>query len=102
MIITLITRRTDSSIGLRLAGVKTELVRSQEAALKALEKVCEDGETGILLITGEIEKFCPDKLAEIRKKGRPIVVSVPDSANGNTASNAITDYIQNAIGIKID
>jgi vacuolar-type H+-ATPase subunit F/Vma7 len=98
----LVTERTDASIGLRLAGIETSCVKSAEAAAAELEKVRSDANTGVLLITPGIEKLCPDIVGEIRVSGRPLLVLVPDSDRGLGDSNAISEYIQNAIGIKLD
>ncbi|MBE6827812.1 MAG: hypothetical protein E7514_04245 [Ruminococcaceae bacterium] len=102
MIIRLITERTDASIGLRLAGVQTTVARNSEQAQKALDNISLDGNTGILLITSGIEKLCPDTVREIKKTGRPILVTVPDADTGFASSGAISDYVRDAIGISID
>ncbi len=96
----LITERTDASIGLRLAGIESVCTRSAEKAAAALEEISRDENVGVLLITPGIDQMCPELTAEIRAKGRPLIVSVPDGRHENT--NAIKEYIQNAIGIKLD
>lgn len=98
----LITQRTDASIGLRLAGVETVCVRSSDALRSQLKKACEDADVGVLMITPGVEELCPETVSEIRNAGRPLLVSVPDSDNISVDSNIISDYIQNAIGIKLD
>ncbi|MDO4847564.1 MAG: V-type ATP synthase subunit F [Clostridiaceae bacterium] len=98
----LITERTDASIGLRLAGVQTVNVRNAEAAAAELNCARSDADMGVLMITPGMEKLCPDILAEIRSAGRPLLVTIPDSDNKNENTSVISDYIKNAIGIKID
>ena len=97
----LITERMDASIGLRLAGVQTVNVRSFEAAQSQLNEAFNDADMGVLMITPGIEKLCPEKVSEIRSAGRPLLVTIPDSDNRYENTNAISDYVQNAIGIKI-
>ena len=101
MKLTLITERTDASIGLRLAGVETINVRSTDAAAAQLNKAVNDADMGVLMITPGVEKLCPEIIAEIRSAGKPLLVTIPDSDNRYENTNAISDYIQNAIGIKI-
>lgn len=102
MKIKLLTSRTDASIGLRLAGVETVLVRTADQAVQAIEELRSQQDTGLLLITAEMENWCSEQLAAIRRQGRPLVTSVPDSKNGFNQSDTISDYIKNAIGIQID
>ena len=101
MKILLITERTDSSIGMRLAGVETALVRDSESAEKEIAKAVADSDIGLILITDGIEKLCCDTIADIKKKGKPLLVGIPDSDKGFTSSNAVSDYVKNAIGINI-
>ncbi len=97
----LITERTDASIGFRLAGVETVCVRHTDDAEEQLRRAAEDPDTGVLMITPGIEKMCPDTVSAVRKAGRPLIVSVPDSDSPSQNSDAIGEYIRNAIGIKL-
>lgn len=98
----LITDRTDAMIGMRLAGVETALVRDKQSAEAEFEKALSDGDIAILLITSGIEKMCSEKVNEIRQAGNPLISTVPDSDKSSGIGSAITDYIANAIGIKLD
>lgn len=89
-------------IGLRLAGVETALVRDKAAAEDAFDRALSDENIAILLITSGIEKLCREKADAVRQAGRPLISTVPDSDKASGISSAITDYIANAIGIKID
>ena len=102
MKIKLLTNHTDSSIGLRLAGVDSVIVRNASRARQALEELCSDEELGLLLVTAETESMCRDELTVLRQKGRPLIVCIPDSNDAFKQTNTISDYIKNAIGIKID
>ncbi len=98
----LITERTDASIGLRLAGIETICVKNIKAAESELTGAAADGNIGVLLITPGIEKMCPVIINDIRERGRPLLVGIPDADGKNESSNAISEYIQNAIGIHLD
>ena len=102
MKILLITDRTDAAIGLRLAGAETALVRNKADAEKAFDRALNDESVAILLITSEIEKMCKEKADAVRQAGRPLLSTVPDSDKASSISSAITDYIANAIGLKLD
>lgn len=98
----LITDRNDAMIGLRLAGVETVLVRDKENAEAQLDTACRNEDIAVLLVTQGIEKMCCDKLLALRQVGKPLISTVPDSDKASSVGGAITDYIANAIGIKID
>lgn len=98
----LITDSTDASIGMRLAGVETALVRNKRDAEAEFNRALEDEDLGLLLITSGIEKLCKEKISEIKQAGRPLISTIPDSEKSSGVGSAITDYIANAIGIKID
>ena len=102
MKIKLITQSTDASIGLRLAGIETLCHHTPDSLRSELSAASVEDNLGVLLITPKVEEICPDIVEEIRKKGRPLLVTVPDSEKGFSDTNAISDYVQNAIGIKID
>lgn len=102
MRIKLITQNTDASIGLRLAGIETLCKRDAESLESELELAMNEEELGVLLITPGVEQMCPDSVGEIRRRGRPLLVTVPDSENEFTGAGAIGEYVKNAIGIKID
>lgn len=102
MKIKLITENTDASIGLRLAGIETVCKHNPQSLRHELETAAAEEGLGLLLITPGVEKICPDIIREIRQNGRPLLVTVPDSESGFESSNVISEYVHNAIGIKID
>ena len=85
----LISDNIDTLTGMRLAGVEGEVVHGRREAKQAVEKILEDKDLGILLLT--------EKLSfEI-----PVLVEVPDRHGSGRQPNFITNYINEAIGIKI-
>lgn len=98
----LITDRTDAMIGMRLAGVETALARDKASAEAAFEKASGADDIAILLVTSGIEKMCRETVNRIRQAGKPLISTIPDSDKPSGTGSAITDYIANAIGIKLD
>lgn len=91
----------DTLMGMRLTGIEGEIISSRDQGLNSLNKVVSREEIGILLVTSEVYKLLRNELDEIRlNKETPLVVEIPDRHNEGSAS-AITDYIRNAIGVKI-
>lgn len=97
----LLTDDPDTLIGLRLAGVEGKLLEENNNAISVLEEICEDSEIGMLLITPKVANMCGATLTELKKKNRPLITEIPDSDPKNNRPDSVTDYIRNAIGIKI-
>lgn len=97
----LITDNTDAMIGMRLAGVEAVRVNTQQQAQKAIEDAAKDENIGILLLTSNVEKLCPDTVLRLKQSDRPLLSVIPDGNGNGRNENAITDYIRDAIGIKI-
>ncbi|MBQ5994713.1 MAG: V-type ATP synthase subunit F [Clostridia bacterium] len=101
MKILLITDSTDASIGMRLAGVETVVVRNAQSAEAALKKAVLADDIALLMITDGVDKLCGEQINEVKKQGRPLIVTVPDSDKGFASSGAVSEYVKNAIGINI-
>lgn len=97
----LITENTDAMIGMRLAGVESVRIKTQSEALAAIEKASSNSEIGIILITSKIEGMCPEAVSKLKQSNRPLLSVIPDGNGSGRNRNAITDYIRDAIGIKI-
>lgn len=97
----LLTDDPDSLVGLRLAGVQGKLLQSGGDALCEIEALCGDSEIGMILITPNITKMLGASLAELKKRNLPLITEIPDSNPRNSSSDSVTDYIRNAVGIKL-
>lgn len=96
----LLTDDADSLIGMRLAGIEGKYVTSREEALAQIESSANNG-VGILLMTPGVSALCRDMLIELKKRNRPLIVEIPDSDPGHNSADSVTDYIRDAIGVKI-
>lgn len=91
----------DTVVGLRLAGIQGKLLRDGENALDQIQKIGEDKDVGMILITPVIAKKLGSTLTELKKKNLPLITEIPDSNPQNNSSDNVTDYIRTAVGIKI-
>lgn len=101
MKIFLITDNHDAEIGMRLAGAACTLIHNETEALAAMEAVQADESVGLLLITPHVKAMCGERIAELQRGNRPLVVCIPDGDSKDTGDESITAYIRDAIGIKI-
>lgn len=97
----LISDNVDSMIGMRLAGVEGVHVRTEEEALDAFEKARQDKEIGILLATPKAAALCPELTAELQKSNQPLFVVIPDADGNGAAGESVTQYIRDAVGVKM-
>ena len=98
----LISDNVDTLTGMRLAGVEGEIAHGHEEAKEAVEKILEDKDLGILLITEKLSFEIPELVDDIKlNRKRPLLVEIPDRHGSGRTPNFITNYINEAIGIKI-
>lgn len=97
----LLTDEQDTLIGLRLAGVEGRILEENENAISVIEEISMDSEIGMLLITPRVADMCGEALTELKKQNRPLITEIPDSNPLHNHPDSVTDYIRNAIGIKI-
>jgi len=97
-----ISDNTDTRTGLRLAGIDGCIVRSAAELKERLTYAMSDKDIGILLITEKLAKEFPDMVAEIKlTRLTPLVVEIPDRHGTGRSPEFITDYVKEAIGIKL-
>lgn len=101
MKIYLLSDDPDTVIGLRLAGVQGRLLKESENALSEIEKISADGDVGMILITPNVAKQLGSALTELKKRNIPLISEIPDSNPEHSSPDNVTDYIRNAIGVKI-
>lgn len=97
-----ISDNTDTLVGMRLTGIKGVVVHTAEEVQAELEKAIADNDIGIVLMTNKLIKLCPDLIYDLKlNQKRPLIVEIPDRHGTTDVSNSITNYIREAIGIKI-
>ena len=98
----LICDNIDTQIGMRLAGIEGIVLHEKKEIAQKLEDICNDPEYGIILITEKLMKRCPEIIYDFKlNRKRPLIVEIPDRHGTSNISDTITQYIYEAIGIKI-
>ncbi len=102
MKIFLISDNTHTLAGMRLAGIEGVVVHEREEILKELEKVKEEREVGILLITELLVERAQPEINDLKlSRNLPIIVEIPDRHGNRRPSDFLTRYIRESIGLKI-
>lgn len=98
----LISDNVDTYTGMRLAGVEGVVVHEEDELKAEIERVVADSEIGIVLLTEKFGRDFPDVINNIRLERRsPLFVEIPDRHGTGRSKNFITDYVNQAIGLKL-
>ncbi len=98
----LISDNRDTYTGMRLAGVEGVIVHERQELKEALERVFRDKEVGIVLLTEKFGREFPDLIDDVKLNRRlPLLIEIPDRHGTGRNANFITDYVSEAIGLKL-
>lgn len=98
----LISDNRDTYTGMRLAGVEGVVVHERQEVEEAARRALLDNEVGIILVTEILGEQFPDIWNEIKQNRRlPLLVEIPDRHGTGRKENFITDYVNEAIGLKL-
>ena len=90
----LLSDNIDTKMGMRLAGIDGVVLHEAEEVQKELLRVMDDPEIGVVLMTNRLINL------KLNRK-RPLIVEVTDRHGAGQLSDAITRYVQEAVGITI-
>ena len=72
-----ISDNIDTAVGLKLTGIETVVMKEEEKINTEIEKVLQDKEVGILIITDEIYHLAKEKFDAIKEKLKmPLLVKI--------------------------
>ena len=98
----LISDNIDTWTGMRLAGVEGAVVHEKEELKAELDKVLADKTIGIVLLTEKLGRDFPELVNDLKLSRRtPLFVEIPDRHGSGRSKNFITDYVSQAIGLKL-
>lgn len=98
----LISDNVDTLTGMRLAGISGVVIHSREHLKEQLNISVADKEIGIILITEKLGKEFPDIINEVKLHRRlPLIVEIPDRHGTGRSKEFISEYVSQAIGLKL-
>lgn len=97
----LISDNTDTLVGMRLAGIEGEVAHTENEVLASFKKACANRETAVVLITAKCMALCKEEIYRQKLRGFPLIVEVADRHGEGNVAQSITQYVQDAVGIKI-
>ena len=92
----LISDNIDTYTGMRLSGVEGVVVHEREELEEALSFVTGQPDIGIVLLTEKLGRDFPELVNDLKLSRR-----IPDRHGSGRSKNFITDYVSQAIGLKL-
>lgn len=97
-----ISDNIDTQMGMRLAGIDGVVVHQADEVVETLEKVMQNNDIGIVLMTEKLIRLCGETVFELKlRQKKPLIVEIPDRHATSSVTTAISRYVQESIGIKI-
>jgi V/A-type H+-transporting ATPase subunit F len=98
----LVSDNHDTVVGLRLAGIPGVIVHEQDEVASAIQDALDFPDLGLLVVTEKVARTAPDLIARLRERGElPLVVVIPDRHGTERDPDYLTQYVRDAIGVKL-
>lgn len=98
----LISDNIDTLTGLRLAGIEGSVVHEKEELRNELESIVKNKDVGIVLMTEKFSREFPELVNSFKLNYKlPLFIDIPDRHGTGRKPNFITDYVNEAIGLKL-
>ncbi len=95
----LITDNRDAALGMRLAGIESEIIEDGRSCAESFERVLKSGDVGLILVTEGLYTKNADDIDEIkRSRSAPLITEIPDGPGGYV-TDAITRYANESMNI---
>jgi V/A-type H+-transporting ATPase subunit F len=99
----LVSDNRDSLVLMRLAGITGVIVHGKEETLSAVNKALTNRDLGVLVITELAADCIPEKMENLRQKETlPLVVEIPDRHGTRREANFLSNFVREAIGVKLE
>ncbi len=98
----LISDNIDTLMGLRLSGIEGVVVHEKHEVRNELQKALGDKDIAIILITQRLMGESSELIFELKRNRKyPLIVEIPDRHGSSHISTSISQYVHEAIGIRI-
>lgn len=98
----LISDNNDTLTGMRLAGINGVSVKTKPEFKQELTKATSDKDIAVVIITEKLSRDYPGLVLDAKiSKNLPLIVEIPDRHGSSRPEDFITQYVREAIGIKI-
>ncbi len=89
-------------MGMKLAGIDGVVVHEREDVLSALETAVSDETIAVVLMTKKLIDLCSDEIYDFKlNRSIPLIAEIPDRHGESGISDTISEYVSEAIGLKL-
>lgn len=97
-----ISDNADTFVGMKMAGIKGEVLHNSEDIIYRINELRQDKEIGIIIITEKIAMLIPELVSEIKLARRgALLVEIPDRHGSIKGKDSIVRYVKESIGLKL-
>lgn len=98
----LISDNDDTLTGMRLAGIAGTIAHTREDVKDLIDQALNDKDIAILVVTEKINQIAQSDIDAVKlNKKMPLIAVIPDRHGTNRPKDFITQYVREAIGIKL-
>ena len=98
----LLSDNVDTQVGMRLVGIEGIVIHERDILIDNLERLMQDPEICVILITTKLVELCPEIISELKlKQSSKLIVEIPDRRDSSRVGQSIDKYVSEAIGIKL-
>ncbi len=98
----LLSDNADTQVGMRLVGIEGVVIHERGPLLAELDRLMQDHDVCIILITTKLVELCPDIISELKlKQSDKLIVEIPDRRDSSRVGESIDKYVGEAIGVKL-
>lgn len=102
MKIYLISDNHDTKMGMRLCGIEGAVVHDRDTFRAELNNAVNNPEIGIVLVTEKLVSLAYEDVYNVKlNRSLPLIVEIPDRHGAGRTKDAISNYIGQAIGVKL-
>ncbi|MCX7820717.1 MAG: V-type ATP synthase subunit F [Brevinematales bacterium] len=93
---------SETALFFELQGVETRVIENEAEFQEELKKIKKQKVYGLIVITEEVAEFAKASVDTLRfSKDLPLIVDVPSIKGEHKGKINLSDYIREAIGVKI-
>lgn len=98
----LISDNIDTQMGMKLAGIDGVVVHERDEVLSALDTAVNDETVAVILMTKKLTDLCSAEIYDFKlNRSKPLIAEIPDRHGDSGISDAISEYVSEAIGLKL-
>ena len=98
----LISDNVDTKMGMRFAGVEGVVVHEEDEVRRVLKNAMNRDDIAVILMTEHLVSLCPDLVYDLKlNRKQPLIVEIPDRHGNGRTKDSITQYVRDAIGLKL-